>query len=387
MKANVIVLSFDVMPLSLLGCYGNEWALTPHFDQLAWEGVTFDQHFTTDATPERRQLAWWTGNSSEPELGEFPDAQAKFLFRVLHDIPCVLHVEPATRPVSRTKKGVKKSITKRTSPFERLLQFGLASVEELRERGSSSLLWLHYDGLAEPFDPPPEYLELYLDELEDLPDDQRSLDLIHAAAAVSHLDHLFGHFRRQYEEQCRGEELIWVFTAAGSCPVGFEPNGRSPAERMSEGYIHTPLIIASSNGSTKEKKSTRSVASSARSAGTRRQQLVQTIDLLPTLCELFHIEWDEPIEGQSLLPMLGDAATPSRPHLFIRDAGKMAGMRTETEFLVCRAANDQMLGEDHFGKEILLYRKPEDRWEEHDVSRMTPELTLSLLRQVPLCSH
>ncbi|MEX0725570.1 MAG: hypothetical protein WD065_04840, partial [Planctomycetaceae bacterium] len=70
----------------------------------------------------------------------------------------------------------------------------------------------------------------------------------------------------------------------------------------------------------------------------------------------------------------------------IHESQRRAGVRTETEFLVCQAPKKadrrHAFGEDHFGKEVLLYRKPEDRWEQHDVSRMEPDLTARLLQQI-----
>ncbi|MFN0198485.1 MAG: hypothetical protein ACKVT0_17200, partial [Planctomycetaceae bacterium] len=76
---NVIVVSFDVLPLNLLGCYGNEWVLTPHIDTLAWQGITFDQHFGTDLLPDERTLAWWTGASARSSRSTLPESKARFV--------------------------------------------------------------------------------------------------------------------------------------------------------------------------------------------------------------------------------------------------------------------------------------------------------------------
>lgn len=367
MNTNVIILSFDSLPLSLLGCYGNEWVLTPHLDQLAWDGATFDNCFATDVSLEGRQQAWWTGNAIDAEPKKRADAQTQFLFRFLETLPTTLLSEPASASATPKKKLVRPSKNIRSSPFKRLLQHGLASAREMAERSKSSLLWLKYDGLSEPFDPPREYLELYLDEADELPDDQRSFDLIRAAAEVSYIDHLFGYFRKQIEELHGGLKPIWILTAATSRPVGFEPAEQKALHRMAEGYIHTPLLISHS------------------SPGARRHQLVQTIDLLPTLCDLLNVNWDLPLEGKSLVPLLNDASLPGREQLILYESGQPKAVRSRSEFLVTRAADDRdraLIGEDRFGQDILLYRKPEDRWEEHDVSRMEPDLTAKLLQQI-----
>src|SRR5262245_52487496 len=63
---NVLVIEASGLHLGYLGCYGNDWVVTPHLNQLAAEGVTFDLHIA-DAiatTPP----SCWTGRSLLPAL-------------------------------------------------------------------------------------------------------------------------------------------------------------------------------------------------------------------------------------------------------------------------------------------------------------------------------
>ena len=39
---NALVVTFDQLPASILGCYGNEWIETPHCDRLAASGLVSD---------------------------------------------------------------------------------------------------------------------------------------------------------------------------------------------------------------------------------------------------------------------------------------------------------------------------------------------------------
>src|SRR5262249_40191099 len=41
----VLVLDIPALHLGYVGCYGNQWIETPHFDQLAAQSVVFDQHY------------------------------------------------------------------------------------------------------------------------------------------------------------------------------------------------------------------------------------------------------------------------------------------------------------------------------------------------------
>src|SRR5688572_27130719 len=76
MKA--VVLTFDCLPAWSLGCYGNDAAETPHFDQLAAESLLFDFHFCENADPAAAGHTWWTGLTHFPVPNEvqrgFPPA-------------------------------------------------------------------------------------------------------------------------------------------------------------------------------------------------------------------------------------------------------------------------------------------------------------------------
>jgi arylsulfatase A-like enzyme len=45
MKKNVIVVMLDSLQFNYLGCYGNKWIKTPNIDQLAHEGVLFENNY------------------------------------------------------------------------------------------------------------------------------------------------------------------------------------------------------------------------------------------------------------------------------------------------------------------------------------------------------
>src|SRR5437667_12652199 len=58
MKALVLVARG--LHLGTIGCYGNEWIQTPHLDQLAAEGIVFDQHYADQPDTAGAQRAWQT---------------------------------------------------------------------------------------------------------------------------------------------------------------------------------------------------------------------------------------------------------------------------------------------------------------------------------------
>jgi arylsulfatase A-like enzyme len=57
-KPNVLWITIEGVPLSVIGCYGSKLMSTPHIDRLANEGMRFDNSFTTNAlcAPSRALL-------------------------------------------------------------------------------------------------------------------------------------------------------------------------------------------------------------------------------------------------------------------------------------------------------------------------------------------
>ena len=68
--SKAVVITFDKWHCGFLGCQGNPWVDTPHFDQLALRATVFDQHFAENLTPAARQHAWWTGRFQLPRAAE-----------------------------------------------------------------------------------------------------------------------------------------------------------------------------------------------------------------------------------------------------------------------------------------------------------------------------
>ena len=60
-KPNILMIMTDQQRYDSLGCYGFEAAHTPHLDQLAKEGVLFENNYVPNpiCTPSRSSL--WTG--------------------------------------------------------------------------------------------------------------------------------------------------------------------------------------------------------------------------------------------------------------------------------------------------------------------------------------
>src|SRR5262245_40017952 len=62
----VVVVILRGLHLGYIGCYGNAWIDTPALDQLAADGVVFDQHFADCPEPAAARRAWRTGRYHLP---------------------------------------------------------------------------------------------------------------------------------------------------------------------------------------------------------------------------------------------------------------------------------------------------------------------------------
>ncbi len=194
----VVVLTFDRLPASLLGCYGNEWVETPHFDRLAAEAVVFPSAFAEIPGPASPEHPWWTGrfeffgNAEERGLrdgGQVSSGESRTLFEMLAQSgvsfrflseraeglpPRGVAAEDASPSESRFEvvsgdEGLDVELG--DVPFARLVQ----RATEILDGPPSEvpeLLWLHSRGIPSPWLPPEFFAGLYLDELEDEEDSE-----------------------------------------------------------------------------------------------------------------------------------------------------------------------------------------------------------------------
>jgi len=66
---NTIFILIDTLRRDHLGCYGNDWIQTPHFDALAQKSVVFHRAYlgSYPCMPARRDM--WTGRFEFPWRG------------------------------------------------------------------------------------------------------------------------------------------------------------------------------------------------------------------------------------------------------------------------------------------------------------------------------
>jgi arylsulfatase A-like enzyme len=130
---------------------------------------------------------------------------------------------------------------------------------------------------------------------------------------------------------------------------------------LAEETVHSPLFIRLANAS----------------RCSRRQEIVQTVDLLPTLAEWFGVDVSAlPLDGQSLLPLARGETGSHRPGAIMIASPKITGIRSDDFYLV----NRQIDGESDIERQ--LFAKPDDVWEVNDIAAQAPNVVDRLARQL-----
>ena len=187
----IVVLTFDRLPASLLGCYGNEWVETPHFDRLAAESTVFASAFAEIPGPASAEHPWWTGrfeffgraeSQGLRDEGQAAGDGSRTLFEILAESgvsfrfltertdglpPRGVSVENGSASCFEVVAGEEGLDAEYGDvPFAKLVQ---RATEILDGPGNDQpdLLWLHSRGVPSPWLPPEFFAGLYLDELED----------------------------------------------------------------------------------------------------------------------------------------------------------------------------------------------------------------------------
>jgi arylsulfatase A-like enzyme len=170
---------------------------------------------------------------------------------------------------------------------------------------------------------------------------------------VALLDAALGRLLDQIDQAAATAPTLLVVTAGQGMTVREPGLLLDDWERLAEETVHTPLFV-------------RPVGMNQ---GTRRQELVQTVDLFPTLAEWFGVDRaGASLDGKSLLPVIRGEQHELRSRALIADGQGFAGIRTGEFYLVTQSASHAG------GDQRRLFAKPEDIWETNDVAAQYPDL-------------
>ena len=355
MPPHAVVLSLNQLSRRCLGCYGHEWIETPNLDRLASRGVVFDQCYSSPA----------------PEYGLRDTAMS--LCEGLSDDGIVVQ-QLRESPASETDEFSETAFGQLMTAAEKAL------VELSCDRTASWMLWLESSGIGWPGLATSQFVELYVDELDDddVPEELAGIREIEVAyaAMLTQFDHSLGRLLGAIDRLFGDAPPLIVVVAAhgqGVCEIEMlSPFADRSAELTADAgsfrdeLVHVPLLIA---GATREL------------LGSRRSELVTPVDLLPTLNDWFGKSADTIAQSEtiSLLPLLRNEDCSCRSELFFQDPEGSAAVRTE-QFLFLQPDAVAQLTTELSADDATdwLFLKPEDVWEVNDVAEQNPEQVATL---------
>lgn len=391
LSRSAVVLTFDRLPLRLLGTYGSSLCQTPHLDRLAARGCVFDSHFAEDLNDSRTEHVWWSEELPRKSSQEVhADGLAARLRATGVKSTLVTDRSPASWSLApsgfETIRAIESSGDASHSSFAELLAAAEEELDLLIKTDSPWLLWIHSSEMPEIPVPELEFLDLYLDELTQLPpetdeDDpqdrplpaelraealefisqtlellereEAELELRHlkvlnvlGSARMSELDHDLGGFFERIESLSHARPGLLMLSSDVGLSLGEAALTRQLEPSMtncplSEERIHVPLIVKTDELPFLQ----------------RCSALTQHSDLPATLCDWFGLDAQhESNAGLSLLPMIRG----------VQESIRTQGVSVAGDWRAIRDSNWLLIENRDEGIE-RLYRQPEDRHQILDV--------------------
>lgn len=336
-RPNVLLVITDTTRVDRFGCYGNQRGLTPYMDDLASQGVRFEQasshapwtlpsiaSMLTSLHPKQHGAGGRLGSftSLDPGVTTLPAvfgragyrthaiANVAFLsesFGVTRDFDDLDLVAPANNLEMRDA--------------ERTTDAALAWIEEAAEGEQPFFLLVHYFDPHAVYAPPQPFRSRFAappdqtDEswvfgtrghMEALRDGSLPVPLLPVLrrasklydGEVAYMDAQIGRLLDGLAELGLGDDTIVALTADHGEEFG-DHGGFEHGHTVYDELTHVPLIL----------RYPRALKPGVVSAS------VGHVDLAPTLCELADVAPPEQFVGQSLLRFLRDPGTPSSPIL------------------------------------------------------------------------
>lgn len=385
-----LIISFDSLAANAIGCYGNEWIETPHWDRLAADGAVFDLHFA-ETVGLQSGMAWALGTHWRSEL-ESRDSDVLAALLKSQAVAARMIVTGEIQPWQRVipfdeirsvqgNEGL--DAAPQETPFANLVKAGIETWNDSVFQRQSRLLWLHASG---PGIPPIGFESLYFEdfqergqEIAELDEETRSQHPAVYAGAVSLLDHWIGELVANLEASLAGEPTLVIVMAANGhlwqqIKTGRPGTLQSPSSPLCDQLARTPLVLKIYHDQRFEHV-----------VSLRSDRLVQTTDLVPTL-----IDWFAPQASPFVPPPRSwlrelTEEIPARSSLQYGDGAGTEAVRTR-RWLCIRENGDTPTMENEQptrGSANALYVKPEDLWDVDNVASQHPEVVAELLQQVP----
>lgn len=322
-RPNIIFIIADDISWDDIGCYGNPYVRTPHIDQVAADGIRFDQVYltTSSCSPSRNSIlsGRYPHNTGAAEL-HTPLPQEQIPFPLLLKESGYYTVQagkshfgaPALRAFDKAYEMKESG----TGGEERWVQC-------LRERPKDKPVFAWFaavdahrkwqaDDFGTPHDPNHVRVPPYLADTRSTREDIASY-----YNEISRLDYYVGEVLKELRAQGIEQNTLILFMADNGSAF---PRSKG---RLYDSGIKTPFIIKWPAGIARP--------------GSVSQAMVSAVDIASTLVDIAGVKAIPQFQGKSFRPLLKDPSLPFRDFVFAEhnwhDYEAYERMVRTTEFL------------------------------------------------------
>jgi arylsulfatase A-like enzyme len=429
-RPNIVLVFIDDMGWADFSCFGNEDAKTPNIDQLANEGIRFEQFYvnspicspsrvaiSTGQYPQRWKISSYLGHRTQNEkrgMAQWLDPQAPMLARFLQSAGYATghfgkwHMggqRDVKDAPAITEYGFDQSLTNFEGIGPKLLPLTLKPGQDPKKPGR---IWQHAEHLGDgyqwiqrseitggfvdaalPFidqakkDGKPFYLNLWPDDVHSPywpPVDKwgdgkkRTLYLAVLEEMDRQLGKLFDRVRK--DPELADNTMILICSDNGPDPgAGSAEPLRGYKTHLYEGGIRSPLVVWAPGLMNKE------------SAGTvNKTSVFSAMDLVPSLADLCNVPLPRKVifDGEELIDvLLGESKRSRKEPIFFRrppDRDSFFGVENLPDLAV-RSGKWKLLSE-YDGSNAELYDLSTDPGESNDLAGSQPGIRDQIVEQV-----
>ena len=337
-----VLLSIDTLRADALGVYGSQRPTTPFLDRLAARAVIFENAFAQVPSTLPSHMSMFTGLYPSEHDVQRPNAV------LAEEIPTLPELFRASgfRTFGHSEGGWMKSYygfargfeewTDRAyttnTDVERTLGRGLESLARLAP-GERFFLFLHTYSVHDPYEPPPGYrgrfwpgpppagafaaqgpnFSAHNGHLLDAPPAAREYFRALYDEGVRYLDDMLSSFFAELERRGLADDTTFVLTSDHG--EEFLEHGRYAHSQAYPESLHVPLLVVHPDLGT----------------SARVLDVVETIDLLPTLAELSGVATPASLSGRSLVPLVTGGGRRLAGRAYAQNLFQGVGERTVIE--------------------------------------------------------
>lgn len=373
----VVVITYDGLGAPFLGPYGNAAVATPNWNRLAAESVLFEFAWSDSLVLESIFRAYWTGHGVLSGMTDHVESIARLCTnhgmttRLITDDDTIASLPEAKDFSELVVIDLDESESAANTMEEtQAVRFTLEAIECIAD--DAELTWIHCRAMSAPWDAPFELRQNFVDDEEDptpptflLPPEtlltsDTDPDLVwgYQTAYVAQLSVVDMSLDLLLDAiQSKLPNALIIVTSPRGYALGAHGNvgiGKGP---LFADQLHVPCLVRHPDGC---------------EAGTRIAAIPQPKSLFFTLVDAVGINLadvparDNPDDIPSLLRYTTEARDTSAEECLSIGVGERS-LRTQTAFFKEFVATQGEIAR------VELYVKPDDRWEQNEISSRCPD--------------